>query len=216
VVTRRGRGDLTAQRRQQAIQQNKGALNERDRKAGIVPRSQSQAGDFTGKESARLSAEKAAELAEAQKRVGMVNQVDTIVEQEGVFDALGGGVQLSPEAENQIEEVGISYADDSDVDALGGHTPAPSDPMRNFQDPELQQVEKVVAPNPDWLQEEDEPEVVEAPTMRFRVNEDIEDMTYGLDPKTRQPRNLNLVRGRWYTGPRHLVQHLESRGLVYH
>jgi len=172
-----------------------------------------QRGDYTGVQRQRLAEENAAELAQRQQEVGLVNQVDTVIEEEGVFDPSSGQmVEMSPEAQARIEALEsqpVMVEDDPILDptnVIPGY-----DPMKNLQTVETQQVPKAVRPNAMEVQElPPEPMVVEDEWRVIRVNTDIEDMTYGAGT------SFTFLRGRRYRVPRDLYIWLESRGVVYH
>lgn len=171
-----------------------------------------QRGDFTGQQREELAQQKAAELAERQEEIGLVNQVDIVHEEEGIWDPSTGTVmEMSAEAEARIRELEepITVEDDPILDpklVVPGY-----DPMKDLQTVGVQQKSRVMAPNS--LEIEDlgeEPIVVEDEWRIIRVNTDIENMTYGVGNE------LTFLRGRRYRVPSHLADWLESRGVVYH
>jgi hypothetical protein len=178
-----------------------------------MPRAAPQRGDFTGQERQRLTEEKAKEIADRQGEIGLVNQVDIVVEQEGIFDPVTGELtELPQSAQAKIEQLQEPVVIDED-EVLDPATPprVTPDPMKNLQDLEVKQQPKVHTPNALEVQDlGEEPIVVEDEWRIIRVNTDIEDMTYGVD------NNLTFLRGRRYRVPRHLYNWLESRGVVYH
>lgn len=172
-----------------------------------------QRGDFTGSERQRLAEEKAAELEDRQKEIGLVNQVDIVHEEEGIWDpATGAVVEMSPEAQARIEAVSEPVTVDEDpILDPSVHAQSPYDPMKDFQAMETQQRTKTLVRNP--LEVEDlgpEPITVEDEWCVIRVNTDIEDMTYGVGNQ------YTFLRGRRYRVPKYLKDWLESRGVVYH
>jgi len=177
-----------------------------------MPRPAPQRGDFTGTERQRLTEEKAAELAERQKEIGLVNQVDLVTEEEGIWDpATGAVVEMSPEAQARIEALSepVTVEDDPILDPTviaQGY-----DPMKDLRPTEIQQQQKPVAPNALEVQDlGPEPVTVESEWRVIRVNTDVEEMTYGIG------NTYTFLRGRRYRVPLHLYQWLESRGVVYH
>jgi hypothetical protein len=177
-----------------------------------MPRGTPQRGDFTGSERQRLTEEKAAELADRQQEIGLVNQVDVVREEQGIFDPETGQVmELSPEAEQRIRQLEEPVTVDTDP-ILDPAVPVPGyDPMRDLQPVGIQQQTRVMTRNP--LEVEDlgpEPVTVEDEYRVIRVNTDIEDMTYGIGT------SYTFLRGRRYRVSKHLYQWLESRGVIYH
>jgi hypothetical protein len=171
-----------------------------------------QRGDFTGTQRQQLAEEKAAELAERQQEIGLVNQVDMVREEEGIWDpATGQVMELSPETESKIRQIEEPVTVDTDP-ILDPSVPVPGyDPMKDLQDMQTQQRSKPQATN--VLEVQDlgpEPVTVESEWRVIRVNTDIEDMTYGVGT------SYTFLRGRRYRVPYYLYQWLESRGVVYH
>jgi len=172
-----------------------------------------QRGDFTGSQRIKLAEENQDTLAQRQQEIGLVNQVDTVIEEEGVYDPSSGAVvEMSPEAQARIEALSnrpITMEDDPILDptnVIPGY-----DPMKDLQDMETKQVPKVQTPNALEVQDlGPEPMVVEDEWRVIRVNSDIEDMTYGVGT------SYTFLRGRRYRVPRDLYNWLESRGVVYH
>jgi hypothetical protein len=177
-----------------------------------MPRAPAQRGDFTGQERQRLAEEKAKELADRQKEIGLVNQVDVVYEEEGVWDpATGDVVEMSEEAQAKIEALSEPVEVEADP-ILDPSLKVPGyDPMKDLQDIQTQQRTKPQMSN--VLEVQDlgpEPVVVEDEWRVIRVNTDIEEMTYGAG------NTLTFLRGRRYRVPRDLYNWLESRGVVYH
>jgi hypothetical protein len=177
-----------------------------------MPRGGPQRGDFTGQERQRLAEEKAKELAERQEEIGLINQVDVVYEEEGIWDPASGQIVEVPEdAQEKIEALSEPVTVDPDP-ILDPSLKVPGyDPMKNLQATQVQQRTKPQASNA--LEVEDlgpEPVVVEDEWRVIWVNTDIDEMTYGVN------NTLTFQRGRRYRVPRDLYNWLESRGVVYH
>ena len=171
-----------------------------------------QRGDFTGSERQRLTEEKAAELVDRQQEIGLVNQVDLVREEEGVWDpATGQLMELSPEAEQRIHDLEEPVTVDTDP-ILDPAVPVPGyDPMKDLQTVQTQQQARTMTANPLEVQDlGPEPITVDEESRVIRVNTDIEDMTYGVGT------SYTFLRGRRYKVPKHLYLWLESRGVIYH
>lgn len=73
-----------------------------------------------------------------------------------------------------------------------------------------------INPIPEVISTIQEPERVESPvrvktaTVRFKVNTDLDDVTIG------QGNIFTFKRGETYTASRHVYDHLEEKGLIYH
>src|SRR6516225_2698317 len=106
-------------------------------------------GDFTGQQRDRLAEENAEDLAQRQQEVGLVNQVDLVREEEGIWDAETGQVmELSPDAEQRIRELEEPVTVDTDP-ILDPSVPVPGyDPMRDLQPVGIQQQTRVMTRNP--------------------------------------------------------------------
>jgi len=171
-----------------------------------------QRGDFTGSERQRLAEEKAKELADRQKEIGLVNQIDIVEEQEGIWDPeTGQMVDLPPDAQERIEALSEPVTVDEDP-ILDPTVIMPGyDPMKDLQEMQTQQQERPAPSNSMEVQDlGPEPMTVESEWRVIRVNTDIEDMTFGIGNQ------LTFLRGRRYRVPRDLYNWLESRGVVYH
>lgn len=190
----------------------------------------SNAGDYTGREKARLTSEKSEEVAEAQKRVGLMTAADTAAEEHGIFDAetqevVAGFEDIDEATAAQAEQ--IVFEDDEILDPERPQQ-RPLDPMQDVQEPVTQQRPPVIGENPYEIPDEapsrDRATVVQNPKVVFRVNSDVEDMTFGREVHdddngnqvVGELRNLSFYRGRRYRAPRDIYDHLEDRGLIYH
>jgi hypothetical protein len=177
-----------------------------------MPRGGPQRGDLTGQERQRLAEENAAELAERQKEIGLVNQVEMVEEREGIWDpATGTIIDMPADAQAKIEALSEPVTVDVDP-ILDPSLKVPGyDPMKDLQATQVQQRPKNMLVNA--MQVEDlgpEPMVVEDEWRVIRVNTDIEQMTYGAG------NDLTFMRGFRYRVPKDLYNWLESRGVVYH
>jgi hypothetical protein len=177
-----------------------------------MPRS-TQRGDYTGVQRQMLAEQKAEELADRQQEIGLINQVDIVREEEGIWDPQTNQVmEMTGEAAARIEalEAPITVEEDPILDPLQ-QTPG-YDPMKDLQPTEIQQQPPVVRQN--VLEVQDlgpEPVVtVQGEWRVIRVNTDIEEMTYGIG------NTYTFLRGRRYRVPKDLYDWLETRGVVYH
>lgn len=64
----------------------------------MAGRANPQRGDYTGRQRQKLAEEKAKELEDRQKEIGLVNQVDIVVEEEGIFDPITGELEELPDS----------------------------------------------------------------------------------------------------------------------
>jgi hypothetical protein len=180
----------------------------------MPPRNAQQRGDFTGQQRTKLTEEKAKELTDRQKEIGLVNQVDIVVEEEGIFDPITGELTELPEGAqakvDQLKDQPITVEDDDPI--LDPTTqPAGYDPMKDLRDLETKQQPRPVPANALEIQDLGaEPITVDDEWRVIRVNADVEDMTYGAG------NSYTFLRGRRYRVPKGLYEWLESRELVYH
>jgi len=158
-----------------------------------------------------LAEEKAQELVDRQKEIGLVNQVDVVVEEEGIFDPITGElVELPESAQAKVAKLQepVVVDDDPILDPTQGRV---ADPMKDLRDLEVRQQPKAERPNALEIQDMGpEPITVEDEWKVIRVNSDVEDMTYGAGTM------YTFERGRRYRVPRDLYDWLESRGVIYH
>jgi hypothetical protein len=179
-----------------------------------MPRANPQRGDHTGRERQRLTAEKAKELETRQKEIGLVNQVDIVTEEGGIFDPITGELEELPESAqaviDRLQDTPITVEDDDAI--LDPSQPQQvSDPMKDLRDLGTKQEEKPVPTNAmEVVDLGSEPITVEDEWRVIRVNSDVEEMTYGAG------NTLTFLRGRRYRVPKGLYDWLESRDLVYH
>ena len=179
-----------------------------------MPRGGPQRGDYTGRQRQKLTEEKAKELEERQKEIGLVNQVDIVVEEEGIFDPVTGEMEELPEPAqarvDQLKDQPVTVEDDDPILDPAQSAP-PYDPMKDLREMETQQRERPVPTNAMEIQDlGSEPITVEDEWHVIRVNSDVDEMTYGAG------NTYTFLRGRRYRVPRGLYEWLESRDLVYH
>ena len=178
-----------------------------------MARGAAQRGDFTGQQRQKLAEENAAELEQRQKEVGLVNQVDVVREEEGIFDPVTGELEELPETAQeriaQLEDQPVVVTDDEILDP--SQPAAAFDPMKDLREMGTPQQDKPVPANPMEVQDLGaEPITVEEEWRIVRVNSDVEEMTYGAG------NTLTFLRGRRYRVPNDLYEWLDSRDLVYH
>jgi len=180
----------------------------------MAGRANPQRGDHTGRERQRLTEEKAKELAERQQEIGLVNQVDIVVEEEGIFDPITGELEELPaSAQEKVDALKDEpvVVDDGDEILDPAQSPSTYDPMKDLREMETQQREQPVPANAMEIQDLGvEPITVEDEWRVIRVNSDVDEMTYGAG------NTYTFLRGRRYRVPKGLCDWLESRDLVYH
>lgn len=177
-----------------------------------MPRASAQRGDYTGIQRQKAAAEKADELAKRQTEIGMANDVDIVIEQEGIFDPVSGQlIEMPPEAQSKIDRIETQTIEVEEDPIYDPQNQPLGDPMRPFEDLEIKQKPKPVRPNAmEVMDLGEDPEVTEPEYRVMRVNSDIEEMTYGAG------NTMTFVRGRRYRVPSHLYEWLDSRGVIYH
>lgn len=180
----------------------------------MAGRANPQRGDFTGRQRQKLAEEKGKELLDRQKEIGLVNQVDIVVEEEGIFDPITGELEELPDsAKAKVDQLQDQPVVVDDADEILDPTQPQStfDPMKDLRDLETKQQEKPVPANAMEVTDLGiEPITVEDEWRVIRVNSDVEEMTYGAG------NTYTFQRGRRYRVPRGLYDWLESRDLVYH
>ena len=193
-------------------------------------RNQQAAGDFTGRERVRLAEENAAEIAESQKRLGLQTAAEAAAEADGIFDPASQDVVEGAPSIIFEDEADLGGVDDED-EALYDPSDQPTayETLQQLQEPQTQQKPVVLGGNEfEIAPEPPRPvgvTVVEDPLVIFRVNADIEEMTFGrkvsVDPASGEQivgelQTLSFYRGRRYKAPAAIYAHLEERGLIYH
>lgn len=177
--------------------------------AGRPARNTTGPGDYTAKEKERLLAEHKDEIAEAQKAKGLQTVLEAEQESNGIFDPTTNEVvgSLSNESEVVLDSLYEKEVFDPAEDQV-----RPVDAFKDLRPtvtenrPDSREVNQF-----ELADEEPEEIVVQTPKVKFRVNADIEEMTFGV----RYP-SLNFYVGRVYEAPRDIYNHLESKGLIYH
>jgi hypothetical protein len=159
-------------------------------------------GDFTGKQKAALAREQQQATEDREVEMSMANETQSYEERVGVFDAQSGER--------------VDQAAPSQVAVEVEERPQPGFPTRpeemalsGKEDPEtmaqLLSEQRAARPAPN-------PNVVRSPFSTIRVDQDIEDMTYGM--KNGEPDNYTFREGLTYRVPTPVAEHLDERGLV--
>jgi hypothetical protein len=153
--------------------------------------------DYTGREALRLRQVHAEELRARQGQIGLVNEAPIEEEPDVVY-----GMDGEPVAAEDLVDVVEVPEDDAPLHDLNGNPIEDRSvgPRRRLQ--RRRQVEEVPAL---VLAGEPEPRTE---YVVMRVAADIEQMTYGAGT------SYDFLRGRRYSVPKDLYQHLEARGLV--
>jgi hypothetical protein len=158
------------------------------------------AGDFTGKLKAEAQHDVLQEQRDSASRMSLASAVEAEERQDGVFSPHTGERLDVPAA--VVEEESLS------ADAF----------YRSQEPQELvltgYETEEQMVP---LLAERNEPvvprSVVRSPQVKIRVNQDIEDMTYGFTPQG-YPNNMTFREGFIYEVDINIADHLNQRGLV--
>ena len=153
-----------------------------------MARQMKRAGDVTGRRAAELAAERQAEVEARQNEISLVNAQASQRAEETVD--LTDGPQSQPLAEPRVVE-------EADQDKVADPDPAPASRGND--------VEVVEEPDIEVTDVEVAPKIVE-----FRVNEDLENVTIG------QGTNYNFFEGTKYRAPKHIYDHLEEKGYIWH
>lgn len=177
--------------------------------AGRPARNTTGPGDYTAKEKERLLLEHKEEIAEAQKAKGLQTAIDVENEANGIFDPSTNEVVATL---NDESEVVLDSLYEPEVFDPGAEQTRPVDAFKDLRPTVTEQKPDARETNQfEVTTEEPEEIVVQTPKVKFRVNADIEEMTFGV----RFP-SLNFYVGRVYEAPRDIYNHLESKGLIYH
>ena len=166
----------------------------------MSPSTRPSAGDFTGREKASQQKEQVQATNDRATEMSMASAAQAEEERVGVFDPYTGKL----------------VEDESYGAVLVEEAPTPSGFFKN-DEPVLtghesdEEVAVIVAA------EKERPIVPQreravSPTVRVRIDQDIEKMTYGM--YNNEPNNYSFKEGLQYDIPREVAEHLEERGLI--
>lgn len=164
------------------------------------------AGDMTGRLKADLAKKAQLDQQEKAAEMSMATAAQDEVERTAVFDAQSGAVVAEPGR--------TAFAAEPEAQAF------PVEPQAGFfrdEEPALtgresdEEINTILAaraaapPAP-------RPTRALSPTVRVRIDQDVEKMTYGM--RDGEPNNFNFKEGLQYDVPREVAEHLDERGLV--
>lgn len=164
------------------------------------------AGDMTGRQKQQLNKEAREVQAERSAEISMMDASESEADRNGVFDAQSGARLNSPAATQTAVMV------DEPPAAAGfpqtGDGPPVEPILSGQEDPE------VVAPIIAAKKTFNAPpvQVVRSSMVTVRVDQDIDDMTYGMH--NGEPNNYTFKEGLQYRIPLPVAEHLNDRGLV--
>jgi hypothetical protein len=147
------------------------------------------AGDLSAQREAALQEQKEQAQQEARSRLTMITAEKAEAARVGVFDP-GTGQRVDIDSAEETPE----------YEVVGG----PTTPVIDYVDPEPIQTQQTVSVVDSGVQ------VMEQPFVIVRVNESIDQMTYGAG------NHYTFVAGQRYRVPRDVAEHLEEAGLVWH
>jgi hypothetical protein len=173
------------------------------------PRNTQAPGDYTAREKARLAKEHAKEIEESQIAKGIQTQAEIDAEANGIWDPV---TQTVIEDESGIDTGYVYIEEDEPLDPAAPQV-RPIDAFQDLRPTEVPQAEDTRELNPFEVPEDPKSNLVfvEEREVKFKVNSDIEEMTFGA-----QNPIMNFYVGKNYKGPKALYDHLESKGLIYH
>jgi hypothetical protein len=137
----------------------------------------------------------------------MGDDIDGPISEEELDDLPDGTTDVNP---------GVPHGDQA---RTLDQPPAQGQPHTREQPPESPgslRGQKGKAGQPSVVQQQEQPEVLEKPYRRMRVNTTLEDVTVGKDPITQQLNNYTFEEGVTYKVPQHVYNHLDRLGYVYH
>jgi hypothetical protein len=159
------------------------------------------AGDFTGRQKVQQAKEQSEALKERQGEMSMATAVATEEEEYGVFDPRTGA-RL-----NEVNPARVAL-EEPEPEIPAPRFGAPQEPTYSGKEP----VETQQPPVSTRRAFTAPPEVARSTMVTIRVEQDIEDMTFGMI--NGEPNNFNFREGLAYKVPRALAEHLNDRGLV--
>jgi hypothetical protein len=161
-------------------------------------------GDLTGRLKAAQAHEQREALRDRESEIAMRNAVEADEEENGVFDAQTGA--RIGGAREAVEVV--------DLDAVQTGGAEPFFQRGDDDEPVLSGKESpdVLMALGDAQRRPRRPERVLSAMVEFRVDQDVDDMTYGM--LNGEPNNLTFKEGRRYRTSRDVYEHLLERGLI--
>jgi hypothetical protein len=175
--------------------------------------SQPGKGDFTGREKARQSREAAAAQKERSANTTMATAAQAYEEEHGVFDPMSGQRIDGPE----VTLLEVDDDDDFEDDERpfgGGHWNEDDDePVLSGQETE-EELAPILATQKEPKKRRRHTEQAYNSMVVVRLDQDIDDMTYGMDQISMSPKNYTFKEGLKYKIPYEVAEHLDERGLV--
>lgn len=172
------------------------------------------AGDYTGREKTRQGREAAQQQKERSAETTLATAERLDEEEHGVFDAQSGvrldtpdgeiiddDEDVAPQAPPAFAGTGFFPDDEDDEPVLTGHE----------SDEELAPI--LAARDVPRRGRRRSPRAHSADVV-IRLDQDIDDMTYGMDPVSQSPNNYSFKEGLKYKVPYPVAEHLDERGLV--
>jgi hypothetical protein len=159
-------------------------------------------GDFTGRQKEAQAKEQAVAVQDRQLEMSMSNAVETEAERNGVFDAKTGQRIDQPEMAHTavvVDEQPPPRFGRVEEQVFTGH-----------ESPE--EVEPILAARRAQVYEAPATEVARSAFVTVRIDNDIDDMTYGM--LNGEPNNYTFKEGLQYSIPREVAEHLNDRGLI--
>jgi hypothetical protein len=175
-------------------------------------RSRPNSGDLTGRQRAKASREQQLEQQDRVAETTMATAAQSEEERHGVFD---------PRSGERIDQRSVAFVEDDDEDDAIDEFDPP-DRFSTDGDEEREPVltgkedEAALAPILQARKERRRPRAprVHSAVVRIRVDQDIEKMTYGINPVSQEPNNYDLREGLMYELPYEVAEHLDERGLI--
>jgi hypothetical protein len=152
------------------------------------------AGDYTGRQKTVQAKEQAKAVEERQNQMSMATAVETEEELNGVFD---------PQSQERLNAPQVIELDEQPPPRFG------QSQERVFTGKEPPEQQVAPPPRP-VIQRFD---VAYTPEVTIRVDQDVENMTYGLTPNG-EPNNFTFKEGLAYKVSRDVAEHLNQRGLI--
>ena len=175
-----------------------------------MAQSRPSAGDLTGKIKAEAAKEQLQEQRDRSAEMSLATAIEDQEQREGIFD---------PHTQTRLDAP-VAVVEESD---LPGPSSNGSNEHKSFYEPERGPVEPVFTgyeteeQMTPWLSSRNEApmprSIVRSPLVKIRVNQDIEDMTYGFNSQG-YPNNMTFREGFTYEVDVNIAEHLNDRGLV--
>lgn len=160
-------------------------------------------GDFTGRQKAQMNKDQAKANEERAAEMSMATEAHNVEEQDGVFDA---------QSQERVDEPRPSHMVEDVEESAPSGFPQPGDVEPVLTGKEAPEELAPILASRKAFSQPVQPGRVRSAMATIRVDQDIDDMTYGM--RNGEPNNYTFREGLSYRVPVEVADHLNDRGLV--